>query len=67
MLHCADLLFQSFEVFFFSVVGFQILYRFDALLNPVRAGHFSIHGLLIESLLYLCGKTYNTKRHRHYP
>ena len=67
MFHRADLLFQPFEVFFFSVVGFQILHRFNTLLNSIRAGHFRIHGFLIKPFLYLCRKTYNGKRHRHHP
>ena len=67
MFHGADFLFQSFQVFCFGVVGFQVAHSLNALLNPVGAGHLYIHRFLIEPFLHLCGEAYNGKGNRQYP
>ena len=66
-LHGANLLFQHPEEFLFRVVGLQVLQRFDALLNAVRAGHFGVHGFLIEPFLHPGGEADNGKGHGHHP
>ena len=42
-------------------------HSFNALLNPVGAGHLYIHRFLIEPFLHLCGEAYNSKGNRQHP
>ena len=66
--HIIQLLFQPFQVFFFTGAGLQLLNGIKVFLHAVVGSSFGIHiGALGIGLGFLCRKDYQGRhRHRHY-